>query len=678
MLCKKNKEKDKLISFYIKKVKDNERYFWLNHLSKTTVLFYSLFFMVSMLWADTGEDTSGNVTLDTVDPSVTVITPTSSFSVPEYGEMTVTWEATDNIGTDSVKVYFSNNGGATFTLMGEETADSTGFTFEVPMGVTDSAQVRLNVTDTFGNEGIGYSDFFSVTDNTPPTVQITSPESGASLAIGTSASVTWTESDNVGIEDRYFYWSKEGLYWTEFTSDMFLIDSLWYFTVPNEPTDNFRIRAIVEDAVGLRDTAMVTGINVVIEYPRLVSTSPADSSLLFLRTSEMQLEFSVAMDPGGFDNIELSSSLSGAVEFSAQLETATQVRLSLSQQLISRDTLTFTLPASEIASSFGYQLDGNENGIADGSPTDDVILTYHTETLADYDRNDVIDLDDLSTFTIAWYAKDYDYELGPFTGEVPHLIPNFDGAFNVQDLVAFVYMWVWNMTSPSGKLLFREWADSGQLVEIETTPDSISITIPDGSLTYELQIQYLMGEIMISDPLEDVEIQLSHNDEEIGIYTLMSAPKDNHKVTLPITVSRKAARISVSFRAVDYEGETLSQLTRELNITGIPKEFALHQNYPNPFNPITTIEYDLPGESSVSLIVFDLLGRQVKQLVSGEVVSGYHQVIWNSTDDYGKPLGSGMYFYRIQAHPVDGGKARQKYGGQAGEFSQVRKMVLLK
>jgi len=94
----------------------------------------------------------------------------------------------------------------------------------------------------------------------------------------------------------------------------------------------------------------------------------------------------------------------------------------------------------------------------------------------------------------------------------------------------------------------------------------------------------------------------------------------------------------------------------------LPVVFALHQNYPNPFNPITTLRYDLPKNSLVNIIIYDLLGRQVKTLVNQTQEAGFKSVIWNATNDYGKPVSAGVYLYQIQA----------------GEFVQTKKMVLLK
>jgi len=98
------------------------------------------------------------------------------------------------------------------------------------------------------------------------------------------------------------------------------------------------------------------------------------------------------------------------------------------------------------------------------------------------------------------------------------------------------------------------------------------------------------------------------------------------------------------------------------NELSLPEKYTLHQNYPNPFNPITTLRYDLPENSYVNVTVYDMLGREVKTLVSTTQDAGFKSVIWDATNNQGKPVSAGVYLYQIQA----------------GEFVQTKKMVLLK
>ena len=99
----------------------------------------------------------------------------------------------------------------------------------------------------------------------------------------------------------------------------------------------------------------------------------------------------------------------------------------------------------------------------------------------------------------------------------------------------------------------------------------------------------------------------------------------------------------------------------------LPAEYVLHQNYPNPFNPTTRIQYDLPEASNVRLSIYNILGQEVKTLVDGYVDAGYQSVEWNSTNNSGTVLPSGVYIYRMQAQSV-----------KSGEFHQVKKMILIK
>ncbi len=93
-----------------------------------------------------------------------------------------------------------------------------------------------------------------------------------------------------------------------------------------------------------------------------------------------------------------------------------------------------------------------------------------------------------------------------------------------------------------------------------------------------------------------------------------------------------------------------------------PKQFALYPNYPNPFNPITTLRYDLPSDALVTLSIYDMLGREMTQLVNITQRAGFKSVQWDATDSMGRPVSAGVYLYQIQA----------------GEFVQTKKMVLLK
>jgi len=90
---------------------------------------------------------------------------------------------------------------------------------------------------------------------------------------------------------------------------------------------------------------------------------------------------------------------------------------------------------------------------------------------------------------------------------------------------------------------------------------------------------------------------------------------------------------------------------------GMLQEYKLSQNYPNPFNPSTTIEYNIPEQSMVTVTIYDVVGREIEQIYSGEQAAGTYSVQWNAAN-----YASGIYFYKLAAN----------------NFVQVKKMLLLK
>lgn len=105
------------------------------------------------------------------------------------------------------------------------------------------------------------------------------------------------------------------------------------------------------------------------------------------------------------------------------------------------------------------------------------------------------------------------------------------------------------------------------------------------------------------------------------------------------------------------DGEPMMASIGESTPLGTLKEYKLYNNYPNPFNPNTTFEYFLPQSGQVTLKVYDALGKEVTTLVRGQQQAGNHKVNFNAAS-----LPSGVYIFTIQA----------------GNFTQSRKMVLLK
>ena len=119
-------------------------------------------------------------------------------------------------------------------------------------------------------------------------------------------------------------------------------------------------------------------------------------------------------------------------------------------------------------------------------------------------------------------------------------------------------------------------------------------------------------------------------------------------------------------KQVDLNGSTARSNEIAVALTPalapLPTAFGLAQNFPNPFNPATTISFDLASESAVTLVIYDGAGQVVRQVIQGQTYgAGQYSAQWDGLDNNGSAVGSGIYFYELNA----------------GTFSSMKKMTLL-
>jgi len=527
------------------------------------------------------------------------------------------------------------------------------FYFDVG-GVTNTAQIRLTVSDIAGNTATDLSEQFSVTDNTPPTINLTAPIAESAIGIGDALGITWSDSDNVGVETINLYYNTSGD-WSSVIENAANVNE-YDWIIPNEPTDNLQLRLVGQDAVGLTDTSEVDGISIEISYPMVQTVSPEPGSIDF-RTNEFHFNLSQPLDISTVtsENVLFTSMYSPDLQPTlTYVDTSTSIKVSFDNNIVSMDSISLTL-SEQLTNVYGYSLDGD----GDGEGGDNYTKAYQTSMLADYDGDMAISVEDLSQFIINWENDDYGEELGPFVGDMPHVYVAPDENYNYHDMGAFALMWNWYFANNT--LVFANYEDEGLPITIEAEHDSIYLDIPQDLSAYQVQIQYTPGSFFIGSSDKKDELYLTHEEQELGVYTIMATPGQS-KLVIPIEIRGRDASITISYKGITSQGEVAGKMTKSLTIENIPDEFVLYANYPNPFNPITHINYGLPEASNVKLVIYDILGREVNTLVNGVQDAGYKSITWYGTDAFGKNVGAGMYFYLIQA----------------GEFRKVRKMVLLK
>ena len=219
-----------------------------------------------------------------------------------------------------------------------------------------------------------------------------------------------------------------------------------------------------------------------------------------------------------------------------------------------------------------------------------------------------------------------------------------DGNTNILDVIGII-----NMVLDEDRPIYSNVANSSKIVISES---SLNI-IPNGPIS-GIQMSIIADEISINPNLDmDIAINKIDDHYEVLIYSINGKIISNNT---SLFVTNNPYELS-SIIIANTEAEEI-----DVEYDFIPENFVLNQNHPNPFNPVTTIRYDLPEDGLVNITIYDMMGRQINTLVSGQQTAGYNIVQWNATNTFGEAVSAGLYLYTIHA----------------GKFTQTRKMVLLK
>lgn len=235
----------------------------------------------------------------------------------------------------------------------------------------------------------------------------------------------------------------------------------------------------------------------------------------------------------------------------------------------------------------------------------------------------------------------------------------------VEELSAFTtYYWRVNAANPGG---ISEWSSIYRFTTGETVPAAPALVGPGDGTENVTDATLLWNSVPRATRYR---VQISPDDD----FSSLTVDKDDIINTFyKATNLEKWTMYYWRVRGIGSGGqgywsevrsfETGDIVSVELIDNRIPAEFTLSQNYPNPFNPATTIQFALPEEAIVRLDVYNMLGQRVASIIDGEYYNaGIYEVVWNSLDDSGNEVSSGIYIYRITA----------------GDFVETKKMILMK
>jgi len=219
--------------------------------------------------------------------------------------------------------------------------------------------------------------------------------------------------------------------------------------------------------------------------------------------------------------------------------------------------------------------------------------------------------------------------------------------------------------------------NAGETVRIPITVSrGIDINSVDLAFSYDMDMIRSV-EIEQTDASDDMMLQTRTTGDTMRVAMAGAHPAGTDDPVLNIVLHLQdnvSDQIDGSLHFIQFNVNDVDLTSRitgvDVNVKGKPSAYKLVQNYPNPFNPTTTLKYELPEKSQVSLAIYNLRGQRIAILVRNKVQkAGYYDLTWDGRNQFGQPVSSGVYIYRITA---------QSKSGSGKHYSKVKKMTLLR
>ena len=357
---------------------------------------------------------------------------------------------------------------------------------------------------------------------------------------------------------------------------------------------------------------------------------PIDSFIVLMESTPITFGFNEKVDSLDF---VVSSKALDSVEFDF-IRGDSSLSVMLQPPFASHDSITV---------NFSYLED--EAGLS----TVDIAYTYTTPILGDYDFDSKITYNDLWDLVENWEIKNFNYELGPVSGQVPHFISIPDSKFDIEDGMAFVQIWSWYQKE-YGQIV-EDTVMIGKPLNIAQLGNELSIFIDDSIASGQIQFSnnHIDSRLRFSTKSYDGAMYLSHQNPEKGYSILEFArPKSMAKDTIHVTADEES-KLKIYYKFYGRDKKEIQRGHTSFKYSTIPTTLDLYPAYPNPFNPITTLQFDIPhleNTEKVSLSIFDLMGREIDMLINGNKPPGSYKFKWNATKH-----SSGVYFARLRLGP---------------------------
>ena len=130
---------------------------------------------------------------------------------------------------------------------------------------------------------------------------------------------------------------------------------------------------------------------------------------------------------------------------------------------------------------------------------------------------------------------------------------------------------------------------------------------------------------------------------------------------LTLSIELGSGQLPNEYKLIYGDKDRVDSIVRDI-VALVPKEFSLCHNYPNPFNPSTTIPFTMSETGLAVITIYDVSGREIRQILNERVRSGLHSAVWDGKKYNGVPVSSGVYYYGLKTR----------------KFKSFKKMILIK
>jgi hypothetical protein len=671
--------------------------------------------------------------------SITVTAPNGGETWTDGATENIIWTSSNTSG--NVKISYSTNSGANWTIVINSTADDGSYSWSLPDVGSDQTNCRVKVEDINNSSCYDESNSdFTIHNDEVCLIAVTAPNGGETWTDGSVENIIWTSSNTSG-NVKISYSTNSGANWTivvNSTAD----DGSYSWNLPDFFSDQTNCRVKVEDTSN-SNCMDISDANFTIMdgqppssvpiFPSAVSPQNAGDEFwvdiivgnttnpvfdLFAVSFELNFTNSTYLDvvTPTSANVIAGSFLGNDVVFIQNVdETAGKVGIGISRKAGQSNVNGQGTVARVKFTSNNNPPDGTtilfslQNVTANDSLGTTITLSPSTLTVilnqgltiwpGDTNNDGIVNQADVLPLGLYWNSS------GPvrpgtslsWTGQsCPKWTPpnatyadaNGDGIVNQADVLPIGFNWgkihtavsnsepeeitsdIKKSTMQTLKMNIRGNTKQNQICWVEFIAEDVSnlfgiaFEMLYSPTTYidsiKIEEGSWLGDDIIFYPMVDMEngkvsFGISRKAGQGGvngtgsIASIRIKMKDIPTVETTLTLENVTAiddmsnpiHFSVENHIITSTDETLKKI--------VPSSFELFQNYPNPFNPETTIEFKLQKSARVNLTIYDINGRRIRNLTSGYMPAGIHLSKWDGRNNNGYVVSSGVYFYQIEA-----------------------------